>query len=619
MGSKTIDSEDLSIAKVFQSFYRVPDYQREYVWGEKDAQGERGDEVEQFLHDIYAEYEQATVQEAPEYFIGTVVVCEDQDEVFELVDGQQRTTTSFLTLCALRDTLFDLNADIPATLSDQISSSSTDWQGKTVSRMRLDLQYEDACGVMTDYGTGKALTAQRDGTRSIRNLANAYDALREFLRDKFDSDVSAILKFHGYFTNKVKLIRIQTPSVGRALKIFETINDRGAGLDAMDLLKNLLFMNAKDEQFSKLKSEWKELTQALYEAGEKPLRFLRYYILANFNMRDSKLREEEIYDWLVKSNDQTNHIGDPVGFATQLKSSAQDYRHFSRSENRSGSYEHGLHNTRALGGSAVRQHHILLLAGRHLNAENFTRLCNGIEEVMCVWLIAGVQTKEYERAIIQGVRSLRNAKTEAEFETFVSTFVDSQKATYRDRFVTAIKMLRTSTVRQFRLKYLIAKITQYFDIQAYGVAGNDRLSNYLVSKNEIEHILAVGANDAAKVEFGDGAEDMHLIQSLGNLILLEKSVNVVASNDAYSAKAKIYTSSRFLLTRCQSQLLRVGVNDQITRAMTRLSPAPNWSAESIRIRQEWYSGVALDVWNLCHIDKIVQTKFNDELAEAEVS
>ena len=44
--AKTIDSEDLSIARVFQSFYRVPDYQREYVWGEKNAEGERGDEVD---------------------------------------------------------------------------------------------------------------------------------------------------------------------------------------------------------------------------------------------------------------------------------------------------------------------------------------------------------------------------------------------------------------------------------------------------------------------------------------------------------------------------------------------------------------------------------------------
>jgi uncharacterized protein with ParB-like and HNH nuclease domain len=34
----------------------------------------------------------------------------------------------------------------------------------------------------------------------------------------------------------VKLIRIQTEDVAKALKIFETINDRGVGLNSMDLL-----------------------------------------------------------------------------------------------------------------------------------------------------------------------------------------------------------------------------------------------------------------------------------------------------------------------------------------------------------------------------------------------
>lgn len=69
-------------------------------------------------------------------------------------------------------------------------------------------------------------------------------------------DAQVVRRFHGYFTHKMKLIRIQTPDVSRALKIFETLNDRGVGLDTMDLLKNLLFMNTKSEQFRKLKDEW---------------------------------------------------------------------------------------------------------------------------------------------------------------------------------------------------------------------------------------------------------------------------------------------------------------------------------------------------------------------------
>lgn len=596
--SKTIDSEDLSLAKVFQSFYRVPDYQREYVWGEKGPNGEGGDQVDQFLQDIYTEFEAATPDDAPEYFIGTIVVWEPTEGHFDLIDGQQRTTTSFLTLCALRDAFTDAKADIPPTLVDQISSSSMDWRGETQHQMRVDLQYEDACGVLADYGAGRAAVALRTETRSIRNLANAYDTIRDFLRSSFGDDIVLLRRFYGYFATKVKLIRIQTPSVSRALKIFETINDRGAGLDGMDLLKNLLFMNAKPDQFAKLKAEWKDLTQEIFDASEKPLRFLRYFILANYEVKDSKLREENIYDWLTKSSAQTNHAADPLGFAATLKSAAKDYARFSRGESPKGTPEHGLLNTRAVGGSTIKQHYVLLLAGRHLPQALFTRLCDGIEQVMCLWLFAGVPAKDYERAITAAARVLRNVKTDAEFAAFERDFVFAEKRAHRADFTEALEQLMTWDVRQFRMKYFLAKVAQYVDMQAYGRPGHENLSAYLLSSNDVEHILAQGATPAAATEFGKGARDENLIQCLGNLMLLEKSVNIVASNAPYSAKSAVYPSSKFLLSRCQARPLQVGVNDRITRAIKQLDPAPLWNNDAIGQRQRWFADLALDVWDV---------------------
>ncbi|MBY9064974.1 DUF262 domain-containing HNH endonuclease family protein [Sphingomonas yunnanensis] len=595
--SKTIDSEDLSLAKVFQSFYRVPDYQREYVWGEKGPNGEGGEQVDQFLQDIYSEFEAATSEHAEEYFIGTIVVWEPKDGYFDLIDGQQRTTTSFLTLCALRDAFVTAGAAVPPTLKDQISSSSMDWRGEIKHMMRLDLQYEDACDALSDYGEARQPSSMI-ATRSTRNLANAYDTIRDFLRNRFGSDVALLQRFYGYFATKVKLIRIQTPSVSRALKIFETINDRGSGLDGMDLLKNLLFMKAQPGDFAKLKTDWKDLTQELFDASEKPLRFLRYFILANYEVKDAKLREEDIYDWLTKSAAQTNHSADPLGFVATLKAGAQAYARFSKGESPRGTNEHGLLNTRALGGSAIKQHYVLLLAGRHLSAPLFTRLCDGIEQVMCVWLFAGVPAKDYERSVTAAARVLRSVRTEADFSAFEQAFVVAEKRAHGDDFVEALQELTTSDVRQFRMKYLLAKIVQYVDIQAYGRAAHEALSTYLLSSNEVEHILAQGSTPAAAAEFGKNARDQNYIQCLGNLMLLEKSVNVVASNAPYSQKCGVYPSSKFLLSRCQATRLKVGANDRITRAMKRLDPAPVWNSEAIDRRQLWFADIALDVWDV---------------------
>jgi len=85
------------------------------------------------------------------------------------------------------------------------------------------------------------------------------------------------LPFRDPNTNKGKIVRIDTPSISRALKIFETINDRGIGLDAMDLLKSLLFMSAREGDFAKLGDIWHSITQAIYDTRKKSLSFLRNY------------------------------------------------------------------------------------------------------------------------------------------------------------------------------------------------------------------------------------------------------------------------------------------------------------------------------------------------------
>jgi len=47
MSTQSIQSQDIKISEVFQGFYSVPDYQREYVW--------QSEQVEQLLTDIYGE------------------------------------------------------------------------------------------------------------------------------------------------------------------------------------------------------------------------------------------------------------------------------------------------------------------------------------------------------------------------------------------------------------------------------------------------------------------------------------------------------------------------------------------------------------------------------------
>jgi hypothetical protein len=597
VADQSIQSDDLTIGNLFQAFYRVPDYQREYVWGEPDAKGDRGDEVEKFLRDIQAEFEEATAKDAPEYFIGTIVVCPGAAGVFDLIDGQQRTTTAFLTLCAIRDALKDADEPIPSTLSAQIASDSTDWKGETVHRIRLDLQYEDSMGILREYGSAENPDASRDETRSIRNIVNAYETIREFLKVTFSSDPAGVRRFYGFFTNKVKLIRIETPNLSKALKIFETINDRGVGLDAMDLLKNLLFMNADPNDFERLKRSWKDLTQEIYEAGEKPLRFLRYFIIANFDV-DPKIREDEIYSWFTKHERETRHVSSPLKFADQLKTAAAAYRQFTLNNDKSGTPVGGLWNTRALGGSAFKQHFVLLLAGSGLPTKAFAYLCSDIEDLMFIWLIAGVPAKEYDRIIASMARDIRKIRTETDYRKFQTQKVSPERTRNRKDFEESLIEMVSWDLRKFRLKYLLAKITQSIDCDAYGVPGREDLRSYMDVQNDIEHILSQQPDQAAVKEFGKSADDEEVIESLGNLMWVERSINRVIKNKPYSVKTEVYCKSQFLWARSQANSLSVGQNDKISKAAKTLPSYPNWNAASVDARQRWMAKKALQVWHL---------------------
>ena len=89
-----IENHKYSVAEAFQEcFYVVPDYQREYVWTDK--------EVQQLLEDIDEQIDSGSDKK---YFVGMILVSPgSQKNHFDVIDGQQRLTTFYLLLlCALR-------------------------------------------------------------------------------------------------------------------------------------------------------------------------------------------------------------------------------------------------------------------------------------------------------------------------------------------------------------------------------------------------------------------------------------------------------------------------------------------------------------------------------------
>jgi Protein of unknown function (DUF1524) len=218
---------------------------------------------------------------------------------------------------------------------------------------------------------------------------------------------------------------------------------------------------------------------------------------------------------------------------------------------------------------------------------------------MFVWLITNTPAKDYERVILDGAKQLREISATETFDNFVNGFFGAQKQALSVAFGDVLRRAHSSDMRGFRLRYLLAKLTQHVDIDAYGASeARVDLSHYMVGGNDIEHILADSASAEALGEFGEFAVDPELIQRLGNLMLIEKSVNRSLQNKPYSVKIGGYSSSQFLLARCQVAYQTVGVNDQITRAMKKLPTYPKWNRKMVEDPQMRLAMLAYEVWDV---------------------
>ncbi|MES2634836.1 MAG: DUF262 domain-containing protein [Pseudomonadota bacterium] len=581
---QTVQSQDVSIAQVLQAFYVVPTYQREYVW--------EPEQVEQLLSDILLEHNSS--DHVSEYFIGSIVVCPGEGGTLELIDGQQRLTTIYVALCAIRDHVLAAGQQPPGALHAQLSATSTDVNGLDSFRHRLELQYPDSGDVLSKLAISEPVgTELRQKTRSMDNILGAYKTVRRFLAQEF-SDLESVRRFYGYFTNRVKLIRIETQDVARALKVFETINDRGVGLDSMDLLKNLLFMRASRAQFDELKGLWKGLQDTIYGIGEKPLRFLRYYVISSYDI--DELREDQIYGWMSKNEEVCGYSRDPLGFARNLLAAAKAYTNFIRGCDQHGEAHPGLKSLQYLGGR-LRMHLILLLAGRHLPDKLFVRVVREIEDLFFCFLITREHTRTIDNHLAKWAKGLRKVDSEATLEDFLATSLVKQREAMAVRFDEEMSRLSADVVAKYRLMYVLAKLSQQLELDAYGETEGTRwLDRFTSGGYEIEHIYP--RSPTASVHDESGVASPEIVESLGNLVLVEKSINASLGNRPYSEKRPVYQQSQLLLTRSLSERPRVGQNTRIDVAVAGLPSFKHWSQEEMRRRHAYLVELARRVWSV---------------------
>lgn len=263
----------------------VPSFQRNYVWLKEN--------VEQLLDDAI------TAGEAGDtHFFGPIVLLKDGNDL-QVIDGQQRITTTVMALSILRDFLLDKKimpeseasfvdnyvAAIRGYLYHHGISPEPKFQAgylirKTFNERVLPVPAAKA-GQMTSNGAG--LNQQEIAATKL--LRAVYLTISKRLRKVLDipnlgDRKHKVEQIYKGLTEKFQIHSMLVEDEFDAFRLFESINYLGIKLEPSDLLKSLTLR--KIQKYDPLKvedalTEWDTFIKNL--AGYKVSGFLRHYLL----------------------------------------------------------------------------------------------------------------------------------------------------------------------------------------------------------------------------------------------------------------------------------------------------------------------------------------------------
>jgi hypothetical protein len=577
-------TEAVTTKRLFDSFYVIPDFQRDFVWKRK--------QVVQLLVDMYGAFHAG---DDDNYFVGSIVVFKtDKGSSLAVVDGQQRLATLYLLFCALRDRLkeFDPTMNVP-TLDQAIASADITASGDTVMRHRVELRYKASSNVLHAIGEGQVDTLELDKIAPGRPLLDAYRFCKDFLFEKFgEEDQVGLKKFHAFVLSQVEMIRITSGDFHSALTIFEILNYRGVVLNAMDLLKNLLFRVSEEEQHAELVSTWDEMLGILRRGGEtRPLRFLRYYLVATYDFPKMP-RASELFQWVLDNDDAIGYSKNPLRFVSSLRQGALDYTNIL-----SGLDPWEDEDIHLLGilyqKTGVSQHLPILLAGAaHLNQVRFHELAMCVESLVFAYTLAGAQWNDIEQVAPGWCLALREVQSREDFDRFLAQ-VRRRVAEVAPQARESLR--QTNSIGSGLLRYTMAKLTHQVEVSC---GKDDDFFKYFKKIVTIEHVLPQKPSPGAAKAFNGNWEPY--VYRLGNLMLLYGGPNSIARNKPFKEKVPLYEASDFELTKSLVADIRLGKQDKTSKTADRygFKPFAVWDPHAVEERETILLEIASDIWGL---------------------
>jgi len=229
--------KEMSVDELYndeKTVYEIPIYQRNYAWEDEEISA-----LIQDVYDAYKANEDADDADKKTYFIGTLVSFRKDEQVYEVIDGQQRLTTIYLILSAL------MKEKESSSIKSRLTYRARKKSNYTIDNLKKNTSFE---------ADEKDNTIEKDN-----GIVYGYNYADKKINDLVQKNEKEA--FITYFCKNVHLIHYQVPKDIDLNHYFEIMNSRGDQLEKHEIIKAKLYAKLNREDGAKFNMLWESCSE----------------------------------------------------------------------------------------------------------------------------------------------------------------------------------------------------------------------------------------------------------------------------------------------------------------------------------------------------------------------
>lgn len=543
--------------------YLVPLFQRSYSW--------KRNLWDTLWDDLLELYE---ANDGREHFIGAIVTMPvDMSphgvSKYLLIDGQQRLTTIFILLAAIRDLARETQDDKLAAQIDETYLVNK-WEDG-VNKLKL-------LPTQADREEFSQLIRRKPSTSS-NSLTDVYQFFRHKLTEHdesgnpFDLKKVQIILTQQFVAVSIVLAKDENPYL-----IFESLNAKGEPLTQADLVRNYIFMRIENsgEQQVAYNDLWLPMQQTL---GDELSNFLWRYLTKDGTF----VRQGSIYE-AIKARLTHKTPSEVVDILLDMHTYSDYYIRLINPQKETN--KEIRQRLERINRWEIKTAYPFILALYHdyensrLLSKEFCKILDNIESFVIRRFFCRVSTNVLNRIFIAMYRSLEGKNTpEAVEEQLLARNWPAD-----GEFLDGWRKLPIYLSGTAKTRHLLESLESQ-------MLGNNEPVDMKHPRITIEHVMPQTLNEEWETDLGAEALRVHqtYLHTIGNLTLTGN--NEPMGNSAFFQKKKVFLDSNF-------ELNKYFKNSNL------------WNEKTIRSRSLDLGKVAVDIWRRPKVDETVTMKVN---------